>query len=121
MPLQMTQPETGESTATVGARCTDCGDEHPLGDRPLGDVTTHCPHCKSTSYETLFTGDPITKPDDERITDVVRGISGVGDQTLENILTTFDAYYEFEAASRKQLESITGVGTQIATEILNRR
>ncbi|UWG47897.1 hypothetical protein HSRCO_1618 [Halanaeroarchaeum sp. HSR-CO] len=42
-----------QDTRTVVARCTDCGDQHAVADRPGSDETTAatvCPDCGSPAY-----------------------------------------------------------------------
>lgn len=112
---------TTNDKASVGARCAACDDEHPLGDRPMGTVTTQCPHCGDTRYESISYGQSHIKPDAERIADVVRDINGVGEQTVENILDTFPSYYDFVGADASVLRRIDGVGRQIADRITEKR
>ena len=109
--------DSDEQEASLAARCTDCDDLHPLGDRQMDGVTTICPACGSPSYRSEPQGDQTIKPDDERIADAVRDINGVGDQTLENIIEAFSTYYEFEAATERELRQIEGVGKQTAARI----
>lgn len=117
----MTTVTTPDDEQMVGARCYRCDDEHPLGDRPMGEVTTCCPHCGDTRYESVVHNKTHIKPDTERIADVVRGIDGVGEGTLENILESFPTYYDFVGAEEEALLKVDGVGQQIAERIKERR
>ena len=120
MPNQTTVSNREDETYTVGARCVECRDQHPLHDRSYNGVTTLCPHCGSTQYSTVYTGEQITKPDAERITDAVKDIRGVGKETRQNIVSYFDAYYEFDAASVEDLTDIPRVGPGTAQRIVDR-
>lgn len=106
--------------ATVEAMCHGCDDVHPAGDRRLdedGHLTTICPACGSPSYETRSTGERIVKSEGERIADAVGDVEGVGPDTTENIQAAISCYAELEAASRKQLRAIDGVGPVAADGI----
>lgn len=112
-----TTTDTEAESAAVSAHCGDCSDTHPLGDRSMKHTTTACPRCGSTSYETHCSSDTPIKPEDQRIADTVRDIDGVGDATRENIVSAFDYYAEFEAATRTELCEIDGVGKTTAERI----
>ncbi|MDB9247500.1 helix-hairpin-helix domain-containing protein [Halorubrum ezzemoulense] len=99
------------------AKCHNCGDEHPLGDRSMGFTTTTCPSCGTTSYESHPDGRGEVKPESERIADAIGDLDGVGDQTLDNILDTYDFYVEIEAASVDELTDIRLVGDATAERI----
>jgi ERCC4-type nuclease len=108
----------------IYARCTDCGDEQPVGDRPAHapteetTCTTKCPSCKSTSYESIADGDGISKSEDERITDAIRDVYGVGQKNLDNILDTYSTYVEIERADVEDLTAIEGIGEKTAEGIV---
>lgn len=112
-----------EQETNVAAQCTACGDEHPLGDRRLdaNSTTTVCPHCGSTQYTSVCYGGQIVKSVDERIADVVSGVSGIGSETQANIINAFDLYVEFESAGVTDLRKIEGVGKTTAERIIETR
>ncbi len=104
---------------TVEAKCTDCDDIHPVGDRRMNGITTVCPACDSPGYTTRCDATPIEKSHAERISDAVRDVDGVGEQTRENIITRYETYYEFEAADADELKTIDGVGDRTARRIID--
>lgn len=116
-----TTPTEEEQADSVEANCADCGDVHPVGDRPMGYTTTECPRCGSTQYTSETTGDQITKSHSERIYDAVTDVRGVGAQTRDNIIETYGTYYEFEAADERELRAIDGVGRRTAEQIVAAR
>jgi predicted nucleic acid-binding Zn-ribbon protein len=99
------------------AKCHNCGDEHPLGDRKMGFTTTACPSCGSTRYESHPDERGDVKPESERIVDAVGDLDGVGDETLENILDAYDFYVEVESASIDELTDVRLVGEATAEQI----
>jgi len=101
----------------ITATCQDCGDEHPLGDRPETDTTTACPACRSQSYTTHATT-TITKSERERIEDAVSDVDNVGDETLENLCTEFDFYAELSGADVDELTDVELVGDATAQQIV---
>lgn len=111
---------TDALTPGVVATCANCGDEHPVADRliPGEAITTVCPHCGDTRYTSTALGGQSIKPDSERISDAVRDVRGVGNQTRENIISHFSTYQEFTNATESELCSIDGVGKQTAKRIL---
>lgn len=102
------------------ANCMSCGDEHPLGDRPVTDMgsTTKCPACGDRPYGSEPTGDGVVKPESERIADAIGDVHGVGEGTLENIRATFSLLAELERATAEQLQTIDGVGEKTAEGIV---
>lgn len=107
---------------TVVATCAECSDEHPLGDRPRDEskhstcTTTLCPSCGAQSYRSKAV-DGTVKTCDERISDAVSDVYGVGEQTLANIQAYFDTYVELETADKSVLTEIEGVGAKAASKI----
>lgn len=112
---------TGEQQASVGAICTDCGDEHPLGDRSSVPTTTACPACGSKSYRSVTYGTSNVKADDERIRDAVKDIDGIGEGTTENVVAYFGYYTEFAAAGPDELMTIEGLGRTTVERIIESR
>lgn len=108
----------------VYARCSECGDEHSIGDRtrfpPDGETcqTTTCPACGSKSYESVADGEGITKPEAERIADAIRDVRGVGGETLENVVNRYGLFVELQAADAEELVEIENVGTATAERIV---
>lgn len=102
--------------AAVTAHCTNCNDEHLLGDRRRVPGTTACPCCDDTSYRTDCDGD-APKPDSERIVDAIDDVDGVGDDTITRIVHRYDYYAELEAASVDELTEIKNVGATVAERI----
>lgn len=121
MQAHVASPDPEVQSETVKARCENCGDLHPVGDRRMGEVTTVCPHCGDTRYVSQCDAEPIEKSHADRIRDAVRDVAGVGEQTRENIVATYDLYYEFEAADEDDLKSIDGVGARTARRIVDAR
>lgn len=105
---------------TVTAVCSDCEDEHPLGDRPADWTTTRCPVCASTSYETKAVGGRIVKSEAQRIKDAVKDVHGVGDETVAHIVRRYSTYAGLEAATEADLVAIDNVGAQTAKRIRGR-
>lgn len=105
----------------VVAECSECEDRHPLGSREMGNdaITTICPGCGSTQYDSVDTIDPDDGEMADRISTVVSDIDGVGPKTTENIVEHFVSYRAFETADVSTLTQVDGVGTQTACSIRN--
>lgn len=108
---------------TVACVCTDCDDEHPLGDRP-GDENTAascvCPVCGSTSFYSECRTGGIDKSEAARIRDAVEPVDGVGEQTCQNIVSAFSYYAELETTTATELTAIDNVGAGTASKIIDR-
>lgn len=113
--------ESGEQESTVVANCMECGDQHPVGDRSQTSGTTTCPRCGDTRYTSEVIGETDIKPDDARIRDAVQDVKGIGEETCENIISAYETYYDFEAASAEELNMIDGVGKLTSKRIVDNR
>lgn len=103
---------------SVEAKCMECGDRHPLEDRVLnGRLSTSCPSCESTQYESIPTDGHITKSERERIRDAVSGVSGVGDETMDALYYKFKTLTALQSASVDELTTVKNVGTTVAQRI----
>ena len=104
----------------VKAICSDCRDEHPLGDR-LTDpdrTTTTCPNCRSTSYSSEPVDAETLPSERDRIHDAVADIRGVGQKNLKHLQNTFGLYVELETASVDDLTEVQGIGEKTAERIV---
>ncbi|WP_153953008.1 hypothetical protein [Halosegnis longus] len=121
---------SAETRTTIVAQCSDCGDEHPNGDRPvyygpdeydpdeqLTTTATKCPVCGCPTYTTSVAVDETVKPVDERIADAV-DVHGVGAETQSNIVQHFDGWRSFCQADMDELRTIDGVGKSNGERII---
>lgn len=105
----------------VEARCHDCNDVHPVGDRPRRLGTTACPACGSPGYTSECHDGEITKREADRIRDAIRDVQGVGEKNGAAIVAAFGHYPAFEAADADDLAAVEGVGPQTAARIVAAR
>jgi hypothetical protein len=110
----------------VLAICSDCGNEHPLGERtariggePETCSSTACPSCDSPSYRSQPT-DLDFEAEAERIHDRIDDVAGVGDKNGDAIVERFRTLDRLEQATLSELTEVRGVGRTTAENVLEK-
>lgn len=109
---------------TLVATCTNCEDQHSVGDRPArGETTccgTSCPQCDHPGYYSKVIDEDVESEAD-KIEDALEGVDGIGTKNKQNVIDAFVRYTDFERASASKLTDIRGVGSQTAKNIIDAR
>lgn len=105
-----------DDNASVIAICHDCGLKHPVGDRPMGWITTECPVCESTGYTSKVSTVDVS-PHHDMIREELADVTGVGTANLNNLIKHYYSREQLMNASVTELTNVDGIGEQTAKNI----